>query len=107
MYNEYCGKLSHEVVTVWTPLVWVVFWLRSLANKSRFNLTAVSDFFGGHMCDTRGLFDLPVRAVRRGMQVFVGTSAPERLSTLVPKPSSAILVSPTGEHQQVPLLYSH
>lgn len=65
-----CENLSHEVVTVWNPLVWVVFWLRSLANKSRFNLTAVSDFFGGHMCDTRGLRGLPVRAVHRGMQVF-------------------------------------
>jgi len=102
-----CENLSHEVVTVWTPLVWVVFWLRSLANKSRFNLTAVSDFFGGHRYDTRGLRGLPVRAVRRGMQIFVGTSAPERLPTLVPKPSSAILVSPPGEHRQVPLMYSH
>ena len=63
-------NLPHEVVTVWTPLVWVVFWLRSRANKSRFNLTAVSDFFGEHMVRRAWPSRPPRSCCSSGMQVF-------------------------------------
>ena len=64
-------------------------------------LSAVFDSFGEHRFDTRGLFGLPVRAVRRGCRSSSGV-APLKDYRPRAKTQPRESVSPPGEHRHVP-----